>query len=148
MTDHKRSWAHNLEEKMESIVENFEENRQSSKLMHGYFFFVDIIGLSDPDMSAKTQIKKLQILKQCIVRTSSFKRTPRKNMLIDQHGDGMSITFFQGPQIPLRLAIELQAELKKYNKGRLAPDTVNVRIGLNSGICYVISDLNNNKTTW
>lgn len=133
---------------MEVVAKNFENQQEETKLMHGYFFFIDIIGLSDPDISAKTQVKKIEILKKCILGTDSFKRTSKKNMLIDQHGDGMSITFFQGPQMPLRLAIELQAVLENYNRGRLAPDRVNVRIGLNSGICYVIKDLNNIETTW
>ena len=34
----------------------------TTKLIHANFFFVDIVGLSDPTMSTKTQIKKINVL--------------------------------------------------------------------------------------
>ena len=44
-----------------------------TRLIHAHFFFVDIVGLSDPYMSTKTQIKKIGILNQCISETEVFK---------------------------------------------------------------------------
>jgi hypothetical protein len=40
-----------------------------TKLFHAHFFFVDIVGLSDPSMSTKTQVKKIEVLNKSISET-------------------------------------------------------------------------------
>ncbi|HSB57286.1 MAG TPA: adenylate/guanylate cyclase domain-containing protein [Nitrosopumilaceae archaeon] len=117
-------------------------------LIHAHFFYVDVVGLSDPSMSTKTQIKKIQILNQSILECSAYKSTPTDSMLVLPSGDGMSIGFLQGPELPLKLAIELHQRLAKYNKSKIPSETIRVRIGLNSGNVFVVNDIQNNKNIW
>lgn len=88
-------------------------------LIHANFFFVDIVGLSDPLMSTKTQIKKIETLNRQITECKAFKMTPKEMMLVLPTGDGMVIGFLQGPELPLRLAVELHARLEQYNRDKI-----------------------------
>ena len=73
----------------------------SPTLIHANLFFVDIVGLSDPTMSTKNQIKKIESLNRTITNCAGFKSTSKDNMLIVPTGDGMVIAFLQGPELPL-----------------------------------------------
>jgi hypothetical protein len=117
-------------------------------LIHANFFFVDIVGLSDPSMSTKIQIKKIETLNKSIMNCSTFRLTPKDTMMALPTGDGMAIGFLQGPELPLKLAIELHAKLARYNKGKIPAETVRVRIGIHSGPVFVVSDILNNKNVW
>jgi hypothetical protein len=101
-------------------------------LIHANFFFIDIVGISDPTTSTKSQIKKIETLNRSIIECSIFKIISKDNMLVLPTGDGMAIGFLQGPELPLRLAIELHEKLNKYNKGKIPSETVRVRIGIHS----------------
>ena len=120
----------------------------SQKLLHGNFFFVDIVGLSDTSMSTKTQIKKIETLNKCISDCTAFKAVPKESLLMLPTGDGCCIGFLQGPELPLQLAIELHQKLDDYNKAKIPSETVRVRIGLHSGNCFIVNDLFGNKNTW
>ena len=63
-------------------------------------------------------------------------------------GDGMAIGFLQGPELPLRLAIELHTNLVKYNKGRIPAETVRIRIGIHSGPVFLVKDILGNNNVW
>ena len=76
-------------------------------LIHANFFFIDIVGLSDPTISTRNQIKKIETLNNLIGECPSFSSISKESMLILPTGDGMAIGFMQGPQIPLGLSIEL-----------------------------------------
>ncbi len=117
-------------------------------LIHANFFFVDVVGLSDPSMSTKTQIKKIETLNKSILECKSYKSVPPDSMLVLPTGDGMAIGFLQGPELPLRLAIELQQNLVKYNKSKIPSEIVRVRIGLHSGNVFVVDDIRKNKNVW
>jgi hypothetical protein len=117
-------------------------------LIHANFFFVDIVGLSDPAMSTKTQMKKIETLNKSVKECSAFKNTPKEFMLVLPTGDGMAIGFLQGPEFPLQLAIELHKKLTEYNKGRIPSETVRVRIGIHSGNVFVVNDVLDNKNVW
>ncbi len=117
-------------------------------LIHGNFFFVDIVVLSDPDMSTKTQIKKIDVLNKCIADCETYKTTPQDSLLILPTGDGMAVGFMQGPELPLKLAIELQKKLTESNKGKIPSEIVQVRIGLHSGNVFVVNDIQGNKNIW
>ena len=117
-------------------------------LINAHFFFVDIVGLSDPDMSTKTQIKKINVLNRCISECDTYKNTPEEMALMLPTGDGMCLGFLQGPQLPLNLAIQLQKKLDQYNLAKIPSEIVRVRIGLHSGNCFVIADLRGNKNIW
>jgi hypothetical protein len=99
-------------------------------------------------MSTKIQIKKIETLNKSIMNCSTFRLTPKDTMLALPTGDGMAIGFLQGPELPLKLAIELHGKLAKYNKSKIPTETVRVRIGLHSGVVFVVKDILNNKNVW
>lgn len=117
-------------------------------LIHANFFFVDVVGLSDPSMSTKTQIKKIEVLNKSIGKCEAFKSTPPELKLVLPTGDGMAIGFLQGPQLPLQLAIQLQQELAKYNKSKIPSEIVRIRTGLHAGNVFIVNDILNNKNVW
>lgn len=120
----------------------------SLSLISASFFFVDIVGLSDPDMSTKTQIKKIEVLNKSISECDVYKMTPKELMLVLPTGDGMAIGFLQGPELPLQLAIELQKKLAEYNKAKIPSETVLIRIGIHGGNVFVVNDIQGNKNIW
>ena len=117
-------------------------------LIHAHFFFVDIVGLSDPSVSTRIQIKKIQTLNSIVMNSTSFRFTPRDTMLVLPTGDGMAIGFLQGPELPLNLAIEIHKMLSKYNKAKIPAEIIRVRIGIHSGAAFVVDDVLNNKNIW
>jgi adenylate/guanylate cyclase family protein len=117
-------------------------------LIHAHFFFVDIIGLSDPSVSTRIQIKKIQTLNSIVMNSTSFRFTPKDTMLVLPTGDGMVIGFLQGPESPLNLAIEIHKMLSKYNKAKIPAEIIRVRIGIHSGAAFVVEDVLNNKNIW
>ncbi|AFU57721.1 MAG: hypothetical protein QXX64_06330 [Nitrososphaera sp.] len=56
-------------------------------LIHANFFFMDIVGLSDPYISTRTQIKKIETLNKSIMECDAFKSTPKEMMLVLPTGD-------------------------------------------------------------
>lgn len=119
-----------------------------SSLIHAHFFFVDIVGLSDPSMSTKTQIKKIEVLNKSISETEVYQTTPKETILTLPTGDGMCLGFLQGPELPLHLAVELQQKLAENNKGKIPSETVRARIGLHSGNCFVVKDIKGQDNVW
>jgi hypothetical protein len=119
-----------------------------TRLFHAHFFFVDIVGLSDPSMSTKTQVKKIEVLNRSISETSTYKNTPKDTILVLPTGDGMCLGFLQGPELPLHLAIDLHQKLDEYNRGKIPSETVRVRIGLHSGSCFIVKDIRGYDNVW
>jgi hypothetical protein len=117
-------------------------------LVHSNFFFIDIVGLSDPSMSTMIQIKKIEVLNKSILSCESFRSAPKDTLIVLPTGDGMAIGFLQGPELPLRLAIELHTNLVKYNKGRIPAETVRIRIGIHSGPVFLVKDILGNNNVW
>lgn len=117
-------------------------------LIHVHFFFIDIVGLSDPSVSTRIQIKKIQTLNSIVMNSTSFRFTPKDTMLVLPTGDGMAIGFLQGPELPLNLAIEIHKMLSKYNKAKIPAEIIRVRIGIHSGVAFVVDDVLNNKNIW
>ncbi len=124
------------------------QDSSHSGLIHAHFFFVDIVGLSDPSMSTRTQIKKIEVLNRCIYETEVYQSTPKESILTLPTGDGMCLGFLQGPELPLHLAVKLQEKLKKYNAGKIPSETVRTRIGLHSGNCFVVKDIRGQDNVW
>ena len=117
-------------------------------LIHANFFFIDIVGLSDPTISTRNQIKKIETLNNLIGECPSFSSISKESMLILPTGDGMAIGFMQGPQIPLGLSIELHKTVAKYNRGKIPSESLRIRIGIHSGPVYVVSDILKNRNIW
>jgi hypothetical protein len=119
-----------------------------TRLFHAHFFFVDIVGLSDPSMSTKTQVKKIEILNKSISETPTYRNTPKDTILVLPTGDGMCLGFLQGPELPLHLAIDLHKKLDEYNKGKIPSETVRIRVGLHSGSCFIVKDIRGYDNVW
>jgi archaellum biogenesis ATPase FlaH len=118
----------------------------SSGILHATFFFIDIVGLSDPSLSVKRQIEKIHILNNLISCCNSFKKDRDKKIL--PTGDGMAIGFTSDPKLPLELSMELQYMLKTHNSGIDSESAVKVRIGIGSGHVFLVNDLNDNQNLW
>ena len=63
-------------------------------------------------------------------------------------GDGMVIGFYDTPEKPLRLAIELQKLLSRYNQSTKGKDKLTIRIGIESGPVYFVKDLTGKDNFW
>ena len=117
-------------------------------LIFANFFYVDIVGLSDPNMSTTLQLKKLKILHDYVTSCDIYKSVSEKDMISFPTGDGMCIGFLKGQDLPLLLALQFHEKLSEYNKGKLLPDMVRTRIGLHSGNCFTFSDIQNKVNVW
>ena len=112
------------------------------------FFFIDIVGLSDPSMSVEKQIKKIEVLNLLIAACEAIARTPKDRRLVLPTGDGMAIGFLVNPELPLQLSMQLHRKLAAFNKNVPRDEVIGVRIGLSTGPVFVVGDLNNNQNVW
>jgi KaiC/GvpD/RAD55 family RecA-like ATPase/acyl carrier protein len=120
-----------------------------SEAFHASFFFIDIVGLSDPTLSVKKQIQKIQTLNELIHSCDSYRKTPTGKRIILPTGDGMAIGFLSNPERPLELSIQLHQKMRAYNnQHKHNTDSLGVRIGLGSGPVFTVSDLNNVQNIW
>jgi archaellum biogenesis ATPase FlaH len=119
-----------------------------SGVIDASFFFVDVVGLSDPALSVRRQIEKIEALNDLIGHCETFKKASDKRVL--PTGDGMAIGFMLSPESPLQLGIDLHQALKKYNLHTSKEDGsfLDVRIGLASGSVFIVNDVNSNQNIW
>ena len=117
-------------------------------LMHASFFFIDIVGLSDPLLSTTTQAKKIRILNDFIADCKTYKETPETEKFVFPTGDGMWISFLSGIEKPVQLSFEIHKKLQIYNKEKTANENFHVRIGCHSGDVFFVNDLNDNLNLW
>jgi hypothetical protein len=111
------------------------------------FFFIDIVSLSDPSLSVKKQIEKIEVLNKLIGSCDAFSKTDKK--IVFPTGDGMAIGFLLDPELPLQLSTQLHQRLRIYNRGKKSSeDTIEVRIGLSSGPVFMVNDIKNNQNVW
>ena len=118
------------------------------RLIEAHFFFCDIVGLSDPTMTTRDQIRRLSFLYGAIAKCTAFSSVPMKSKLILPTGDGVAIGYLQGPHLPLELAIQVQQRIAKYNRGRVESESVYIRVGIHSGTVFVIRDMKGNANIW
>ncbi len=113
------------------------------------FFFIDIVGLSDPSLSVRKQMEKIERLNNLINSCDAFKKITEKKIILPT-GDGMAIGFMLNPELPLQLSIQLHKELDRYNHSKKLSeeDILGVRIGLATGPVFIVSDINNNQNIW
>jgi KaiC/GvpD/RAD55 family RecA-like ATPase len=112
------------------------------------FFFIDIVGLSDPSLSVKKQIQKIETLNKFISSCEAFRKVSKDKRIILPTGDGMAIGFLQSSVTPLELSMELHGKLRAYNRGKVEEDQIGVRIGLGSGLVFTVTDMNNVQNVW
>ena len=113
-------------------------------LIYAAFFFIDIVGLSNPILSTETQRTKIKQLNSMIYDCKTFTDTPKNDLFILPTGDGMLIGFKEGLEQPVSLAIELHARLKTYNQKVLDTEKIDTRIGCNIGHIFIVKDLFDN----
>ncbi len=118
----------------------------SSGILYTNFFFIDIVGLSDPSLSVKNQIEKIQILNNLINSCNSYKKDREKKIL--PTGDGMAIGFLTDPKLPVELSLELHKKLGIHNSNSPNQSIIQVRIGIGSGHVFIVNDLNDNQNLW
>ena len=117
-------------------------------VINANFFFIDIVGLSDPSMSVEKQIKKIEVLNLLIAACEAVAKTPKDRRLVLPTGDGVAIGFLMNPELPLQLSMQLHRKLAAFNKNVAKDEAIGVRIGLSTGPVFVVSDLNNNQNVW
>jgi len=117
-------------------------------LLDYHFFFIDIVGLSDPHLVVEKQKQKIERLNGFIKECEAFRKTQDDLKIILPTGDGMAIGFKDNPELPYRLSAELHKHLKKYNKRKSPDDMIYVRIGLSSGPVFTVSDISDNPNVW
>jgi hypothetical protein len=110
-----------------------------TKTLH--WFFIDIVSSSDPNLSVKSQARKIYTLNELIKRANTFKKENLEFLVILPTGDGMAIGFPDSPEKPLRLAIELHKSLKKFNKTQKEKDKIIIRIGIDTGPVYFMKGI-------
>lgn len=123
------------------------ETGLTTQVLNVNFFFIDIVGLSDPSLSVKKQVQKIEVLNRLIASCDAFK-APKEKKITLPSGDGMAIGFLLNQELPLELSIQLHRKLHVYNRAKPPEDAIGVRIGLGSGPVFIVSDINNNQNVW
>ncbi len=116
-------------------------------VINAHFFFIDVVSLSDPSLSVKNQMTKIDTLNR-MIRSCNTYQTNKIKKIIMPTGDGMVIAFLLNPEIPLQLSMELHKKINEYNQDKKSEDRINVRIGLSSGPVFISNDINDNKNLW
>lgn len=119
-----------------------------SEAFDASFFFIDMVGLSDPTLSAKNQVHKIERLNELIYSCDAYKKVSAGKKIILPAGDGMAIGFPSKPEVPLELSIQLHRKLRAHNEGKSPLQEIGVRIGLASGPEFTVADLNNVQNIW
>jgi class 3 adenylate cyclase len=125
---------------------NLSELGFSSEVMDANFFFIDIVGLSDPSFSVSSQRQKIEVLNNLIMSCNAYNGEEKKIIL--PTGDGMVIGFVLNPENPLKLGIQLHQKLRSYNRGKGDRDKLKIRIGLSAGPVFSVNDIQNNQNFW
>jgi archaellum biogenesis ATPase FlaH len=128
---------------------NISEIGLPSEVLNVNFFFIDIVGLSDPSLSVRKQIAKIETLNKMITSCDIFSKGTSEKRIILPTGDGMAIGFLMNPELPLKLSIQLHQKLRNYNQNKKSTeDSINVRIGISSGPVFIVSDIKGNQNVW
>jgi hypothetical protein len=120
----------------------------SDDLIYAAFFFVDIVGLSNPILSTETQKTKIKILNEKIYTCKTFRSSSKEDVLILPTGDGMLIGFKNGLEQPLKLSKEFHETIDDYNKKATSVEKIETRIGCHIGHVFVVDDVYGNINLW
>lgn len=112
------------------------------------FCFIDIVGLSNPELAVHRQKEKIVRLNEFISSCNSFRKISDELKIILPAGDGMAIGYENNPELPYKLSVELHGFLRKYNKRMVHDNQIKVRIGLSSGPVFTVYDISNRLNVW
>jgi len=117
-------------------------------LIYASFFFIDIVGLSNPVLSTETQRTKIKVLNELIGNCETLVKSSKDDLLVLPTGDGMLIGFKKGVEQPVKLSIELHKKLADYNKDATSLEKIETRIGCHVGHVFVVNDILGNVNLW
>src|SRR5437899_10516308 len=110
------------------------EHSSDVKFEIGHVLFIDIVGYSK--LLINEQSEQIQKLKAIVRGTEQFRLAETEGKLLRlPTGDGGALVFRNSPEAPVRCAVEISQELKRYPELR-------VRMGIHSGPVNEITDLN------
>ena len=112
------------------------------------FCFIDIVGLSNPELAVHRQKEKIVRLNEFISSCNAFRKISDDLKIILPAGDGMAIGYENNPELPYKLSVELHGFLRKYNKRMAQDNQIKVRIGLSSGPVFTVYDISNKLNVW
>ena len=132
-----------------------------SQVVNMNFFFVDIVGLSNPTLSVKRQIEKIEILNKLIGSCDAYSKGKESKIVLPT-GDGMAIGFYSSVESPFLLSTQLHSKLQEYNRDISRQDGIEdykedddtrrdklgMRIGLGSGPVFIVNDIKGNQNVW
>jgi TolB-like protein/class 3 adenylate cyclase/Tfp pilus assembly protein PilF len=105
-----------------------------AQLEIAHVLFIDIVGYSK--LLTNEQRQLLQQLNGIVRETEPFRAAETAGKLVRlPTGDGMALAFFNSPDAPVRCAMAIGRELKKYPELKL-------RMGIHSGPVDVVFDVN------
>jgi hypothetical protein len=114
-----------------------------------HWFFTDIVDSSKPSITTNEQAYKILALNMLIDEAEVFKKRNLNDTIVLPTGDGVAIGFGDSSEKPLKLAIQLHKQIKKYNEQmKKEIDKLQVRIGLDTGPVYHVKDLNGHDNVW
>ena len=96
----------------------------------GWYFFIDIVGASDPSLSILCQLEKIKKLKKIIENFLNKYYNPE--IYNSFTGDGMIIVFLNY-KFPIELSIEIHKRINEYNAFFKGKERILVRIGIGFG---------------
>src|SRR5438477_1074067 len=100
----------------------------------GHVLFIDIVGYSK--LLINEQSEQIQKLKEIVRGTEQVRLAEGEGKLLRlPTGDGGALVFRNSPEAPVRCAVEISQELKRYPELR-------VRMGIHSGPVNEVTDLN------
>ncbi len=110
------------------------ESGTSVRLQIGHVLFMDLVGYSNLLLDEQRQHQEQ--LAAIVRSTEQVRSAERAEKVIRlPAGDGMALVFFDGPEAPVRCAIEISRKLKEYPQLKL-------RMGIHSGPINEVRDVN------
>lgn len=109
----------------------------SQIIKDGWYFFIDIVGSTDPNLSIFCQLDKIKEIKRIISQYLKIKENPE--IYKSFTGDGMLIVFLDYSNA-LDLAIFVHKSIKEYNKRIKDKEFISVRIGIGFGSFLSFND--------
>lgn len=131
--------------KFMSVFKDFDPKYE---VLNYNFCFIDIVGLSNPELAVHRQKQKIVRLNEFISSCNSFRKISDELKIILPAGDGMAIGYENNPELPYKLSVELHGYLRKYNKRMEPENRIKVRIGLSSGPVFTVYDISNRLNVW
>ena len=112
-----------------------------------HWFFTDIVASANPNMSTEDQARRIVVLTQLVAKNDVFRNRDPETIVLPT-GDGMVIGFAESPEEPLLLAIEVSKGLDLYNKSKREQERVDIRVGMDSGPVFLLTDVNGQRNAW